>query len=247
MADRIPLPTDRPDRRPPNGNPSRFSTKLTRCSVCLHADINDINKDLAASTASCRNLAEKYHLNYAALYRHRREHLPQMIARAAARAIARQDEEVLHVALEERANRLKAQQDRHDRLKRVMEARGAGMVDVPGGETGLLVRRVKSIGYGDSAQVVEEYELDATLLAEARKLEEQAAREVGQLGPEAGRGPAGGPGTIIVVVPMALPPGAKPITGPVTMDIPGRLGSPAPDVIDVEPEPEPEPTVADLF
>jgi hypothetical protein len=54
------------------------------------------------------------------------------------------------------------------------------MANVPGGRTGLLVRRVKVIGSGDNAREVCEYEVDTGLLKELRELEKQAAVEAGQ-------------------------------------------------------------------
>lgn len=54
------------------------------------------------------------------------------------------------------------------------------MVGIPGGETGLLVRKYKNLGSGDNARTVEEYEVDTGLLAELRAHEKQAAEELGQ-------------------------------------------------------------------
>ena len=54
------------------------------------------------------------------------------------------------------------------------------MQNVPGGRAGLLVRRVKSIGAGENAREVVEYEVDTALLKELRELERQAAQEAGQ-------------------------------------------------------------------
>lgn len=70
--------------------------------------------------------------------------------------------------------------DRHRRLRRIIEERGEAMKDVPGGSTGLLVRKVKSIGFGEGAREVEEYAVDTGLLSEIRELEKQSAQELGQ-------------------------------------------------------------------
>lgn len=79
-------------------------------------------------------------------------------------------------------NRVRALQDRWDRMKRVIEERGASaeMQSVPGGSTGLLVHNVKSIGGGENAERVDLYEFDAALLKEMREHEKQAAQELGQ-------------------------------------------------------------------
>ncbi len=76
--------------------------------------------------------------------------------------------------------RVIALQDRWRRLQRVIEARGEDMAHIPGGETGLLVRRIKSIGSGPTAREVEEYAVDTGLLNELREHEKHAAQELGQ-------------------------------------------------------------------
>lgn len=89
---------------------------------------------------------------------------------------------ILKVSIRETDQRLSRQQDRWDRMHRVIEERANSpeMEAVAGGKTGLLVRKLKQIGAGDNAQVVEEYEVDTGLLSEIRKHEEHAARELGQ-------------------------------------------------------------------
>lgn len=70
--------------------------------------------------------------------------------------------------------------DTWKRLQRVIAARAIDMVGVPGGETGLLVRKRKMLGSGPMAYEVEEYEVDTGLLAELREHEKQASQELGQ-------------------------------------------------------------------
>lgn len=79
-------------------------------------------------------------------------------------------------------NRVRALQDRWDRMHRLMNERGASteMLNVPGGSTGLLVHNVKSIGAGPTAEKVDLYEFDAALFKEMREHEKQAAQELGQ-------------------------------------------------------------------
>ena len=76
-----------------------------------------------------------------------------------------------------RQNRVAALNDRWDRMRRVIVARAEVLQAVPGGETGLLVRQTKSIGFGDNNTVIEEYAVDTGLLRELRAHEEQAAKE----------------------------------------------------------------------
>jgi hypothetical protein len=107
--------------------------------------------------------------------------------------------------LTDNEKRLECATLRHRLIHEVIEdrAKDPTMQDIPGGKTGLLVRKLKQIGSGDSAQVVEEYEVDTSTLAEARKLEEHAAQLTGEWQPDGGRG---GAGTVLVVIPASLAP-----------------------------------------
>jgi hypothetical protein len=79
-------------------------------------------------------------------------------------------------------NRLDALNDRHGRMRRVIDERATdpSMGAVAGGATGLLVHRERMIGTGRNAQRVDEYEVDTGLLAEMRATEKQAAQELGE-------------------------------------------------------------------
>jgi hypothetical protein len=113
--------------------------------------------------------------------------VPQFMAKVEG-IVAALGERSLRFAVARRHRRVKAQNDRWRKMKRVMRERAAApeMANVPGGKTGLLVRKVKSIGGGESAHEVEEYEVDTGLLKEIRDLEKQVAQEVNQW--EAGKG-----------------------------------------------------------
>ena len=73
-----------------------------------------------------------------------------------------------------------------ERMQRLLAARAAGMGqdEIEGGDTGLLVRKVKTVQLLNGVSITRseafEYELDAALLREMRELEKQAAMEVGQ-------------------------------------------------------------------
>lgn len=79
-------------------------------------------------------------------------------------------------------NRVRALQDRWDRMHRVIAERAEApeMQSVPGGKTGLMVRDIKSVGAGTAAKFVDVYEVDTGLLRELREHEQQAAKELGQ-------------------------------------------------------------------
>lgn len=59
------------------------------------------------------------------------------------------------------------------------------VVAIPGLGTGWIALKRKSLGSGDSQRVIVEGEIDLALAGELRRIEEQIARELGQLNPEA--------------------------------------------------------------
>jgi hypothetical protein len=81
-----------------------------------------------------------------------------------------------------KAQRLASLNEFLQALLQVRDERGAdpAMQDVPGGRSGLLVRTLKQVGSGATAQVVAEFELDGTLLREVREYQQQAAKELGE-------------------------------------------------------------------
>jgi hypothetical protein len=96
--------------------------------------------------------------------------------------LARFREEVRRRGLANLERRVRALNDRWNRLQRVIEARAdhPDYAEAPGGTTGLLVKSVKQIGVGRDAREVEEFTVDAALLKELREHEKQVAQELGQ-------------------------------------------------------------------
>lgn len=78
--------------------------------------------------------------------------------------------------------RVEAQNDRWLRLQRVIEERADDpeMLDVPGGRTGLITKDYKTLGGGESSQIMPIYSVDTGLLREIREVEKLAAQELGQ-------------------------------------------------------------------
>jgi cytochrome P450 len=78
--------------------------------------------------------------------------------------------------------RVQALDDRWNRMRRLIEERAADreLAGVPGGTTGLIVKRTKAAGSGETFQLIDEYVVDAALLRELREHEKQAAQELGQ-------------------------------------------------------------------
>lgn len=92
-------------------------------------------------------------------------------------------DEVRRRGIADQHRRVKAQNDRWNRLQRIVEARAddPDMADVPGGNTGLIVKTVKirSLGEGDVEKTIEA-EVDVGLLKEMREHEKLTAQELGQ-------------------------------------------------------------------
>lgn len=100
-------------------------------------------------------------------------------------------------AIARKNRRVKALDDRWERLRRVIEARAAApeMQDAPGGKTGLLVRQIKAVKAWEAdgpdaedtdcvptkeTRLVEHFAVDTGLLRELREHEHQAAVELGE-------------------------------------------------------------------
>jgi transposase-like protein len=89
--------------------------------------------------------------------------------------------EIRGKGLVELRNRVNALNQRWNRLHRIIDDRAKDKtMRAPGASTGLLTRTYKQIGSGESAEKVEEYQVDTGLLKELREHEKQAAQELGQ-------------------------------------------------------------------
>lgn len=85
-----------------------------------------------------------------------------------------------HHGIARRERRLAVLQETHNKLLQVIEERAAdpGLADVPGGKTGLVLR--KPVVFG--AKVVGfEYAVDTGTIRELRAVQDQAAKELGQI------------------------------------------------------------------
>jgi transposase-like protein len=78
--------------------------------------------------------------------------------------------------------RLNELNEAYQKLRFIMTERSAdpGMMTVPGGTTGLLVRRERMIGTGRNARRIVEWEIDKALIRAMLTTMKQAAREMGE-------------------------------------------------------------------
>jgi hypothetical protein len=101
--------------------------------------------------------------------------------RAEVRETLRREALALPIARQEQ--RIAAKQARKDALDKIIAARKADatMAQVPGGSTGYVTRKLKSIGSGLGAKIVPEYEVDVATSREMSNLENEVAKELGQI------------------------------------------------------------------
>lgn len=134
---------------------------------------------LAEDELSDIEIGTKVGINPRQLYRWRQH--PEFAARVA--DIARKiGNTLLRISIAKRTRRVRTLEQRWLALQKVIAERAAdpSMTNVPGGTTGLLVRRQKGLGSGENFRVVDEYEVDTATLKELREHEKQAAIELGQ-------------------------------------------------------------------
>ena len=136
-------------------------------------------QEVAKDELTDAEIAAKVGVGTTTFYRWKRQ--PHFMARVT--EIARDwGEAMLREAITKRVRRLNALQDVWLRIKALIEARANDptMIGVPGGRTGLLLKRHRGLGSGENFRVVEEFEADVGLLKEMRETMKQAAQEVGQ-------------------------------------------------------------------
>lgn len=98
--------------------------------------------------------------------------------------LAESTKRILSTGIARRENRIEALNKRWRLMDQVITERGTDptMQGIPGGSTGALIRQLKSVGFGENNQIIEEYAFDRALFAELREHEKQAAYELDQWG-----------------------------------------------------------------
>jgi uncharacterized protein YjiS (DUF1127 family) len=139
-------------------------TKAKAQAAVLVAEDDLSDEQLSAQVGIGRTTLKRWKADPA--FRARvRDHIAELEAVALDRGIAR------------RTKRVDVLNDLWRRGLQVIEARAVEHQDVPGGDTGLLVRQVKLSATG---REVAEYAADTALLKELREHSKQAAQELGQ-------------------------------------------------------------------
>jgi hypothetical protein len=97
----------------------------------------------------------------------------------ATRSIVNERLAFLQLAVIEREQRLLAIQERFDGLRQARLARASGDCEAMR-RTGFVCRKLRTVGSGKDARVVEEYEIDTGLVESMNSVEKGAAIETGQ-------------------------------------------------------------------
>jgi hypothetical protein len=167
-------------------------TKDRECAAILLAEDELSDDEIASQVGISRSTLSRWKEREAFQTRIA-EHAAHINAAMLRLAIAKRHKRVqvlddLHTKLltitEERAGeyaRLAEEQASESEAQQVFRQMFGGRGEIPAGAgTGLIVRQLKQIGAGKTAQVVEEFAVDTGLIRELRALHEQAAKELGQ-------------------------------------------------------------------
>jgi Helix-turn-helix of insertion element transposase len=131
---------------------------------------------LAEGRYELGEIAEKIEVDRVTLYRWRKD--PEFAARV--EEISREfAAAALKRGLARKEYRVNTLANLHSKLQEVIEERAADPVlaNIPGGQTGLIVQQFKVSG----ETVIPEYAIDTGLIKEIRAIQEQVAKELGQL------------------------------------------------------------------
>jgi hypothetical protein len=85
----------------------------------------------------------------------------------------------VRLQIAERLQRLEAIQDRWDRVRAAITARAREDYDAMM-KTGVVCRKLRTVGHGKDAQIVPEYEIDTAAIEALNSIEKRAAIETGQ-------------------------------------------------------------------
>jgi hypothetical protein len=171
----------------PNGTTFQWSGKAEQVALLVAQD-EQTDVEIATACKIGKRTLERW------------KHRPEFLARVQEHRDTWRAE-IKAKGIADRQNRVDALNDRHERMQRVIEARADELADVPGGNTGLLVRQAKLVKVYETAGpppadqaaaegetlysakrdvIVYEYAVDTGLLKEMRETEKQAAQDLGQ-------------------------------------------------------------------
>lgn len=161
------------------------------CSVCRHEEVNNINTMILEGVGTkgildyCKG--KGYPLSMAELINHRTSgHASRELTRQVLGAAQGPLSELAKVAIASKVLRVRKLDDLILKFEEVFEQRAQAYGHLPGGNTGLVGLRLKTIGQGANAREIEESFVDSNLIAEYRAVLEQAAKECGEWKPDGG-------------------------------------------------------------
>jgi len=157
-----------------------------KCPVCKHKDVNLINIDILDGIGT-QNLAEKYGLDRGSINHHRQNgHAARELTKMVLDAHKGPLSPFVAIQIANKVERMTKLQTIVDKVEQVIEERAKAYAHLPGGSTGLVGLKLRTIGQGLAAREVEESFFDKELAGEYRALLEQAAKEAGEWKPDGG-------------------------------------------------------------
>lgn len=151
----------------------------TNCSICRHSDRAAIDIAMLAGESDSA-IARKWGLTQTAATIHRAKHLVTSPANMSPARREEHDAALAKFALSKKAARVGELEKLYQRITRVMDARSAEYTHLPGGDSGLIGLKLRSIGTGENAQVVEDAVFDSALAQQAREVLKAIAGEMGE-------------------------------------------------------------------
>lgn len=158
-----------------------------RCVVCKHPDIDAINIALGEG-ASNKQVAGDFGLTVFAVDHHRASgHAGRALTAAVIQAgKSGVLSSFAKYEIAAKSHRIRKLQRIATKIERVIIQRSEAYKALPGGDTGLIGLKLKSIGSGPLAQMVEESFFDGELVKTYCAILEQAAKEAGEWRPDGG-------------------------------------------------------------
>lgn len=157
-----------------------------KCPVCRHKEINNINLACMEGVGT-QQIAQDYGLERASIDHHRRSGHPAKALNALVLDAHKGPlSPFVEIQIASKVERMRKLQTIVEKVEQVLAERAEVYSHLPGGSTGLVGLKCRTIGQGAASRVVEESFFDKELASEYRAILEQAAKEAGEWKPDGG-------------------------------------------------------------
>jgi hypothetical protein len=156
------------------------------CPICRNKEVDRINIDMLDGIGT-QNLAEKYRLPKSELDYHKKSgHASRALTKMVLDAHNGPLSPFVAIQIASKVERMTKLQTIVEKVEQVIRERAEAYSHLPGGSTGLVGLKLRTVGQGAAAREVEESFFDKELAGEYRALLEQAAKEAGEWKPDGG-------------------------------------------------------------